>query len=51
MTVLQICIFWAGVLANSLTFGLGIAVGISLLKRKDSLHDSHEGPKEDRSDV
>jgi hypothetical protein len=53
VTVSQICVFWAGVVCNTLTFGLGMAVGISLLKRKESLHDDrNEGPKQgEGSDV
>ena len=53
MSVSQICVFWAGVVLNALTFGLGMAVGLSLVKRKESLHDnSNEGTKEDdRPDV
>lgn len=46
MTVSQLCVFWAGVVLNALTFGLGMAVGLSLATRKESRHgDCNEGTK------
>lgn len=52
MTVSQLCVFWAGVVLNSLTFAFGMAVGISLMKRKDSLHgNSNEESKDESADV
>lgn len=53
MTVSQLCVFWAGVVLNAMTFALGMAVGISLCSRKDLRNgNSNEGPKEDgRADV
>jgi hypothetical protein len=39
MTVSEFCCIALGMLFNVLTFALGCAVGVSLVKRKDSHHD------------
>lgn len=39
MTVSEFCCISIGMLFNVLTFVLGVTVGVSLVKRKDSRHD------------
>jgi hypothetical protein len=39
MTVSEFCCIALGMLFNVLTFALGCAVGVTLVKRKDSHHD------------
>ena len=41
MNVSELTCIVIGMIFNVLTFALGCAVGVSLVKRKDSHHDDH----------
>lgn len=50
MSIEQVALVGLGGIVNSLTFAMGITVGIALCKRKDSLNDNGDHDKDKRTE-